>query len=251
MIGRTLILVAAALGACAPMGTPRAALAHEEGSDHERSPVVVASASASRSVAPDQATVELSVRTEGPQAQGVSAENAKRMAKVLDALAKLGLAKDEMATGWYSVQPVYSEPRPGDTRFEPRIVGYAVSNSIVVKTQKLDLAGAIIEKGVEAGATGVGGVSFGLADDRTERSRVLAQAVAHAREDAQAAAVAAGMTLGAIRSIDIGGAPGSGPGPMPAYARMAAADASVAPPLVPGQVSVSASVVVTFELKAP
>jgi uncharacterized protein len=161
----------------------------------------------------------------------------------------VGLTDDEYETGRFQVQPVYSRrPARADADWFPQIVGYRVTNSVLVKTKQLELAGRIIETANKAGANSIDFIQFTLADARIHRAEAIGAATANALADANALAEAAGLRLVRIVSITLDDAR---PTPPPVYQRMGmemamAPDAE--PPISPGDVTVRANVHVIYEI---
>lgn len=243
----------ATIVALAFAATNAAAMArHDEPSATSKLPTIVVTASGAVDADSDQAVIRLTVTTENKRVLPAAEENAKKVAAVLAGLEKVGVKKDELATASFMIRPMYDYSSSG----RGSLTGYAVSNSVVVTTARLDAAGSIVDAAVQAGATTIDGVFFGLKDSRTKRDEALRLAVAHARADATVAADAAGMKVAGIRRLMVVG-DGGQPGPMPmmdfAGAPAAASIARAAPELMPGEVSVTAAVTVEYELapKAP
>jgi hypothetical protein len=197
---------------------------------------------------PDELRLELAVVTEGHEAAGASAENARIARQVFDALAAGGLEKGEIETGSFSVQPVYTQP-PGEMRrgWKPEIAGYRVENSVRVETRKIELAGRLVDAAVRAGANHVSSLAFGLSDERAHRADAIREATANARADAAALAESAGVRLVRLLSARLDGA--SAP-PVPLHRGMEAFAMAqdAAPPLEPGSVEVQAQVSLVYEI---
>jgi len=201
----------------------------------------------------DQATLRVGVDNDAETAERALAENGRLLQRVEQALIKAGLEQGEYHTGRIQVQPRWSQrPRNAEADWRPRIVGYTVSSSFNVKTQKLKLLGALIEAASTAGANAIGEIGFGLADPRKYRAEAIAEATANALADAAALAKAAGIELDGILNINLDSVSGS---PVPlAYAnapmaRMAAAEA--APPIVaPEDLEVRTGVGVVYRIRS-
>ncbi|MFQ5763247.1 MAG: SIMPL domain-containing protein, partial [Candidatus Bathyarchaeia archaeon] len=110
------------------------------------------------SVAPDEAQVTLGVETEAPTAKEAAASNAQSMDRVINALKATGVAESNIKTVTYAITPVYSYPKDG----KPELVGYRVTNTILVKTPDLERVGDIIDAAVTSDANTVGGIAFTL-----------------------------------------------------------------------------------------
>jgi hypothetical protein len=189
-------------------------------------------------VTPDVATVRLTIVTERKTAAEAVAENAQRAASVVDRLHALGIGKGDVTTAGLNLYPVYQTDQATNAA---TIVGYRASNTIAVEAP-IDLAGKVFDAGVEAGADESSGLSFGIKNPRPHREKALELAVANARAEAELVAKAMGVRLLHPKSIDVGGE--SAPIRFESVRLMARAET----PVLPGSLSVSASVQVTFEI---
>ncbi|MDE2571926.1 MAG: SIMPL domain-containing protein [bacterium] len=215
-------------------------------------PSLVAGGSASVSREPDVAHVSISVESNAAQAAAATQQNAELTAHVRSAVEGLGIAAKAIVTQYYNVRyqprPEPSAPpiplrRPAEAVSGERY-GYVVTHTLDI-TAKPSQAGAVIDAATKAGATSIGGVSFDLADRHGAFLEALRAAVADAKSQAQAAAAAAGVRLGALRRIYVN----SGPRLQPSGPIMMRAAASAVPTEVtPGAIHVYAAVSVTYDL---
>ncbi len=195
--------------------------------------------------APDVAYLSFEVETHAPTAGQAAGKNAARAGQVVQAL-KDGLAgKGTVTTGGYSLMPEYSEPAP---RVKPRVVGYMVQSTIGVETGELTLAGPLIDGAIAAGANRVNYLNFGLRDDTRARGEAIARA--SARAEAQARALAASLGLKLKRVVKASTLPPARP-PIVAAETMAfgAAMRAVPTPIEPGQITVTATVSLIYEIE--
>lgn len=200
----------------------------------------------------DQLRIRISVVTEGFEAQATLEENSRRTDDVVDALRMHGLRKGEYQTGRFSISPRYSaRPRNAGPDWHRQIIGYEVTNSLAIKTAKLDLAGKLIQSANEAGANSIDSIVFDLADPRAHRNEAISAATAHAISDAGVLAESASLRLVRIISIDLDDARRSPPVPTMARAEMMAVAAAPAPPIVPGEITVRAGVTIVYEIAPP
>ena len=198
----------------------------------------------------DELRIRVGVVTESDEATIALRENSRQMNDVIDALKKTGLTDKEYQTSQFQIQPMYTRrPRQAPVDWKPKIVGYRVSNSLNVKTKKLELAGELIQAANEAGANSIDSISFGLADPRTHRGEAIRAATANALTDARTLADAAGLRLVRVLSITLDQA--AAPRPIPMMQRMSAGMAmaeAAPPPIQPGDVTVHANVTVVYEI---
>jgi len=194
----------------------------------------------------DKLSVSIGVVTQGPNVQEVVQANAQKMQKVLAALKKAGLSDSEIKTGGFSIALQYSQPPrnpPADWR--PDITGYQVRNTLLVQTQKLELAGPLLDAASKEGANLIDNLAFTLQDMQSAEAEAISQAVQQARLYADSAAKAAGVALGPVLELNIN--------PLMATPRMmkgfSMAMAEPSTPVLPGDVEVTASVGLVYEIK--
>jgi uncharacterized protein YggE len=187
-------------------------------------------------VNPDRATLQISVQTRAPTAAGAANENAAKQAAVIGALHTLGLGDDQISTINYNIYPEQQyEPNK-----EPLVVGYNVTNTLSVEVRKLSQIGPVIDAAVSKGANTVTSLQFFASNTEEARRTVITSAVQKARLDAQAAARAAGGTVGELLEITIGAY--SAPPPRPMMRVSAAIADQVQTPINPGEQTLSVDV---------
>ena len=146
---------------------------------------------------PDIARVMVSVVTNGRTQSQASAENARTMTAVRDALmSKAGIAQKDIETFGFNVQPQYDyKPQP------PRLVGYQVTNTVRVTIRDLNRVGEVIDTATEAGANQVQGLAFEIENDKALQNRALVEALNDARGQAELIAKTLGVPLGRPISV--------------------------------------------------
>lgn len=188
-------------------------------------------------VTPDRATIQVSVQTRSTTAAAAAAENATKQQSVMSALKALGFGNDQLSTINYNVYP---EQRfdPGK---EPVIVGYNVTNTILVDVRKLSQVGPAIDAALAHGANMITSLEFYASNTDAARRTAIGAAIEKARADAEAAARAAGGSLGGLLEISIGSY--SPPPPRPLMMKsMAAGAAQADTPINPGEETLSVDV---------
>lgn len=193
-------------------------------------------------VAPDRAVLMLTVESRNKNPQKAQAAGARAASRVMQALQSAKLGKDAVRTIAYSLQEEFEwQERRRVSR------GYLASNSIEVRIDDVERVGEVLAAAVSTGATAVSGLRFDVkARDELER-QALREAVANAREYAEAAARGAGARLGDILLIEQVG--GASPRPRQVFARSMAADAKApVPPIEAGQIEIRARARLTIEL---
>jgi len=187
-------------------------------------------------VSPDRATIQVSVQTRGATAAAAAAENATKQQSVMAALRALGLTNDQLSTINYNVYP---EQRydPGK---EPVIIGYNVTNTILVDVRKLNQVGPVIDAALSHGANMITSLQFYASNTEAARRTAIGTAIEKARADAEAAARAAGGSLGGLLEINIGSY--SPPPPRPLMMAKAAGVAQADTPINPGEETLTVEV---------
>lgn len=197
--------------------------------------------------APDQAVLSTGVATTAPTAAAALAENAAKMTAVFATLKRLGVPDKSVQTSNFSVSPQYPPYNANDAGVQ-RIVGYQVSNQVSVTLDDTKKLGPTLDALVAAGSNQINSVGFAIRDPAALLAKARAAAVADAIARAQTYASAAGVTLGAILSIQEAG----NEMPRPVYDLVVTAERRAAPtPTAPGEQSVSASVSVVFAIASP
>lgn len=197
--------------------------------------ITVSGTATSRAV-PDQATFSFGVQTEGASAKAALDANSARMALVIAALKRAGIAEKDLQT-----QDVSVMPRQNETG---QISGYYANNSVQALVRKLAGAGAVVDAAVGAGANQSSGPSFDQSGRDAVYRSALRAAVADARTKAQALAAESNASLGRVTRI----VEGFAAEPVPMYDRAVAQSAKAETPVEPGTQEVQATVTVTFEL---
>lgn len=193
---------------------------------------------------PDLATIRAGVVTQAPGAAAALSENAARMAKVLAALRRAGIAARDVATATVSLNPQY---KYGDG-VPPQITGYQASNSVTVRFRDIAKAGGILDALVAEGANQIDGPTLSIDKPEAALDEARTDAVARARARAELYAKAAGLRVARIVSIAEAGENAGAPPPRPMlYARAMAADAKTE--IAPGEQDVSVNLSVRFLLQ--
>jgi uncharacterized protein len=206
------LVLAAGMAAATPRSLAAQAMANEP-----PRPQIMTTGHGEAHIAPDRATVLISVETRGATAAAAGTDNATRQRATMDALRALGLQKSQLSTAGYNVQPEYNYSNPK----LPRITDYVARNTVRAELRQLDQVGRAIDTALAAGATTIAGVQFWASNVDSARRVAIAAAVSQARDDADVMARAAGGTLGPL--IELSGSPQMpGPRPIPVMRAMSA-----------------------------
>lgn len=225
---------------------------------------------------PDIARTNVGVEVRSETVDQATTEANQRMAAIVAALGKLGIAQKDMRTHSFSIsfeqQPMPPGPLPQESAAveaaprggkqatsgqattaapgspaAPVIRGwYRASNMLEVTVRDLDKAGQVLQAATDAGANNVWGISFELEDPKPLMAQARVKAVEHAKENAAELAKLSGVKLGAIISVSEAG---GSQGPVPPMFRMQAEAAQGGDvPIERGEVTVSQQVQIVYAL---
>jgi len=197
-------------------------------------------------IAPDMAWLNLAVVREADTARAAMDAASEATADVIAALKEAGIEPRDLQTSDLNIQPRYVYPQNNDGSQQPRLVGYTVTNALIVRVRDLEKLGEIIDSSVSLGVNQGGGVSFDNDDPASALEEARRRAVENAMAKARTLAEAAGVRLGRIIQISENIAPP--PMPMPMQAKsFRAEDASV--PIEAGENTYHVQVSISFEIE--
>jgi len=195
------------------------------------------------SAVPNVARVVVGVEAINPKLSPALSEVNRKMAAVMAALEKAGVAKKDIRTLEFSVIPErqYDSSGPGPIR------NYRVSNVVRVTVRNIDKSGEILDAALSAGANVVQALSFEVEDMKQVEADARKAAMADAKAKAESLVGAAGAKLGRILTISefsMGGPP------MPMMAFAAAGKAAPeGTAIAPGSQEIVIQVQATFEIE--
>lgn len=190
--------------------------------------------------APDMAVIRVGVVEQDKSAEVALSRASEAMTRMQAQLAGQGIEPRDIQTTQLSLNPVYENSSGTRTR---RVVGFEAMNSVLVRVRDLPSTGAVLGALVGDGANRIDGISFTLQDGEEAMDEARRRAVADARRKAELLAEAAGVELGEVRDIREAG----GGMPRPVMMERMAADVA-AVPIAEGEVSLSATVSMVYEL---
>lgn len=207
---------------------------------------ITMSGEAEREVAPDRAQLALTVEVRQPTVDGARAEANRRIDSILRLLAELQISKPDIDSTALEVRPDFSwNPQTGAQRLQ----GYIVVRSVRLRLVDLDKLGAILERGMKAGANQISAPSFSHSRREVLLREVLSAATLDARRNAEAAAAGIGMKVGVAQRIEVIEEAGGGPFPMVGMVRAtAASEASAEASYQPSLLTLKSRVRVVFDL---
>lgn len=193
-------------------------------------------------VQPEAAVITFGAQAEHKEAGQAMTEVSRRMAAIMAELDVAGIDEADLRTRRIDVSPVWSQSN--QNRDRRQITGFVASNSVELRVRDLTRLGEMLDLVLRLGANDMGGLRFEQGNRSDERNTLRVKAVENAMAKARLLAEAAGMGLGPARLI----AEGGGASPMPMM-RMEMAGADV--PVAPGEITLSQTVTVTFDMFVP
>lgn len=197
------------------------------------------------SVSPDMAIINISVETNATNAKEAVSGNTQKTNNVVSVLKDLIGPKDSLKTTEYTLYPVYEY---NETKKKSFITSYRVTSEVMLKTYLLDKLGEIIDVTTDAGANRISGPVFDNSNRDENKRKALAKAVEDAKETARTVAAAAGVEL--VRIVRINPSYNY---PIPVfkqnYRTAARAEASDAPVIESGDMTVEANVSIVYEIR--
>jgi uncharacterized protein len=207
-------------------------------------------AEASINQAPDMAYITAGVTEERATASEAMSAQSSAMNGVFDALKDAGIASKDLQTSGLSLYPRYDyvevKQRDGSTRGEQKLAGYVATNQVTARVRDLGKLGATIDSLVKAGGNTFSGVTFAIENDKEIKNQARTQAMKDAIAKAELYASAAGLKVARIVTITEGYE--YAPQPMMMARSEKMMDAAAPTPVAGGEIGVTASVSVLFEL---
>jgi uncharacterized protein YggE len=195
-------------------------------------------------IRPDIADLRVGISLTEQTVQAARTAGAVALQGILSRLRTLGVKDRDLQTSIVSMTPAYDY----SDRNPPRLIGYALTNTVSVTIRDLDRVGDVIDGALTSGATTLDSISFRVADPAPAQKQARELAVADARARAETLAAAAGVEIAGVAAISEGGAePPFQPYPAMRSVAFAAKDEST--PVEAGMNEISVSVTVTFTIR--
>ena len=146
-------------------------------------------------VTPDRALIKLGVQSNGKSAKEAQAKNSITINQVTMALKSLGIEAKDIATNWYTIEPLYEDYD------SLSIKGYRIYNIVEVTMRDAGKSNDAIIAAFQAGANQVVDVQFYTSELRKYRDQARELAIKAAKEKADALSSTAGTGVGCILTI--------------------------------------------------
>ena len=211
-----------------------------QNTDPKLPPHIRVNGSATVSIAPDRAQIDVGVVTQADNSQTAVSQNATKLEAAISQLRQLLGQNADIKTVSYSVTPQYRYPKEGG---EPTIIGYTATNIVRVTLDDLTKVGTVIDTAVKGGTNRIQNLRFTVKDESAAQAQALQKAAAQATLKSKAMAASINMSAGRVISLVENSSPAF-PVREVAFAR---ADAATTP-IEPGTIEVEASVTLTVEI---
>ncbi len=197
-------------------------------------------------VVPDTATVTVGIVVSNAKTVDAAQQNLNTANNnIVVAMEKLGIAKTDIKTSNYSINPDYSY-----TNGTNQITGYSGNASLTVTVKDTKILPQVITEATKAGANQVGDPQYAVDSPEKFREEARNKAIANAKEEAQKLAQNLGIKLGKVINI-VESQPNT---PMPMFyqvdALKTASSAEITPPTIEaGSQEITSTVTLYFEKK--
>lgn len=195
----------------------------------------------------DYASIYLGVSLSGEDVATLQSDVNERIEKICEGLQQAGIEEKNISTNYIYISPRYDYS--GETE---KLVGYTISNSLLIITDNIEQLGSYIDLAFEAGANTFDSINFSVKDSSAARKKALELAIEDAREKANVIADACEKSLGEMLDIHESneynyyyGNGFSGA----SYTATEAAAVDTATTVRASQVEITAGVEISFELK--
>ncbi len=149
-------------------------------------------------VAPDVAIITLGIESQEISVADAQAKASEAMDKVIQALKVQGIEDKDIQTQYFSIYQVTNW-----NNNKEEVTGYRVTNTVTVKVRAVEKAGTVIDAVVAAGGdmTRVSGINFTVEEPAEYYVQARDLAMDHAAAKAQELAKKMGITLGKVTYI--------------------------------------------------
>jgi uncharacterized protein YggE len=215
-----------------------------QGQEACRNPKIVKTVgTAELKVTPDQAVIQLGVEHQSATAKIAKVTVANASRKILAAIRELNIEDKDVQTAYLYLQPMI------DYRKGLRITNFTAEQSLSVTVRDLSKLDAVMDAVLSAGANRIEGIEYRSSELRKYKDQARDEAARAAREKSEALAKALGNQIGKTYSIEEVQQTEGYYGPLAGMVANTNEDMrSRAPSTAAGELTVKASVVVSFDL---
>lgn len=195
-------------------------------------------------VLPDVGYISLGIETKNIDVKTAENENSEIMNEIMAALKEFNVEDTDIKTVGYNIYPQYENYN------DEKPTSYAVYNTVEVTVKNLEDMSGIIDAAIDAGANRTNSVRFDVFDREASYNDALKDAIENARARAEVLAEAAGLEIvGVVTINENSSSPQYYYADSLSYAKSSMdMEESAAPSISAGDMEISATVSVTFEV---
>lgn len=201
--------------------------------------------SITKEVSPNQAEITFSIETSDKSMRKASDDNKLIANKVYTSLKTILGALDYVKTNDYSAKPQYIYTKDNKKVLDK----YVVTNSITVKTKKIELVSKLIDTAIAQGATNVSNLQFSTTDYDCICNDVLAELTKKTYKQTDSIAKSINAQIISIKSINATCNPDSNPRPFYSIMAKGSMDNASATPIESGKIKIYANIDSSFYVK--
>ena len=197
--------------------------------------------------APDVALIQFNISAQADNAKDAYEKASKQAEATRQVLRANGIDPKSAEIGFMAVNPQYDY-----SKSQHKLIGYQATTSVSLKLKDFSKIGPITQQLADASVTDSQSLSYTLDSSEEAKGKAVADAYHRARASAEALAAASGRTLGGLSYATVDTFENIRVAPMMKRAMPMAMAAAVPAPteeFSPQNVTVSAHVNATFELK--
>ena len=201
---------------------------------------------------PDLTILRIGVESKARSVREANKNATKAMDSINTIVKSFEVKEDKIQTVSYNISPEYEWQQPRGGGSSKRVlIGYVVSNTVVVQITKIDQVGELIDSVTDAGGdtTRIDNIQFTVQDKTLYSNQLREQAIQNAISKAEQLATLSGVNLGLpfyITEIS-GTSPTVKSGVLEAAPRMAMG-ANVSTPISSGELELSMKIQVGFSI---
>jgi uncharacterized protein YggE len=193
-------------------------------------------------VVPDVAYVYVGVQTNADDVATALSENNTQANTVAKAVTDLGVAAKDVQTTSFNVNPMQDYAPDGTVSRKY----YQVQNTVYITVRDLSKLGKLLDAVVQSGANTINGITFDVQDKETAMAQARDLAIKKAIDEAKSIASASGVKLGALQTVNVY----TNNVTTPMFdAKGGAASAAANVPVSAGQLVITASANLVYEIK--
>ena len=209
-------------------------------------------------VPPDHATFSFSISETEPKLSSAVKNTREKVNLIISSLKKSGLTDENIRTSYFSSGPVYDNPSgqySGSRGYERKLIGYQASISVQIDLDNLSSIESTVIKVSEFEPNSLSNVRFSLKNYEKVKKDALRMAFTKAKEKALILTEEGGCNLGEVIEMDGTSSKTFRYEPTPFNASYSVetdqieVDNTSPGTFFPGDIKISASVKVTFEIK--